>query len=89
MNILFDKSFEKDIRKLKGTNIPNRIKKVIGKIENTNSVDEIPNIKKIKGYTKFYRIKIGKYRIGVETTEKSLIFLRCLHRKDIYKHFPR
>jgi len=34
-----------------------------------------------------WRIKIGDYRIGVEIKKDTVIFVRILHRKDIYKYF--
>jgi len=36
----------------------------------------------------YFRIKIGDFRIGLRTAEDTLIFLRCLDRKEIYRHFP-
>jgi mRNA interferase RelE/StbE len=42
----------------------------------------------MKGYTNFYRIKTGDYRIGFEYKDGEIIIYRVLHRKDIYKYFP-
>ncbi|MGB5593914.1 MAG: type II toxin-antitoxin system RelE/ParE family toxin, partial [Crocosphaera sp.] len=42
----------------------------------------------LKGYQSFYRIKIGDYRIGIEADNNELIFVRFLHRKEIYRFFP-
>jgi mRNA interferase RelE/StbE len=36
----------------------------------------------------FYRVRIGDYRIGLELAGDELIFVRCLHRKEIYRYFP-
>lgn len=42
------------------------------------------------GYPHKYKIRIGKYRIGItiDKTDKLLICQRIAHRKDIYKVFP-
>ncbi|WP_417909752.1 type II toxin-antitoxin system RelE family toxin [Candidatus Electronema sp. PJ] len=45
-------------------------------------------MKKLKGYDTFYRVRIGDYRIGLKLAEDGLIFVRCLHRKEIYRYFP-
>ncbi len=49
---------------------------------------EINNLKKMQGYDSFYRIRLGEYRLGIEVFESEIIFVRFLHRKDIYKFFP-
>jgi len=35
-----------------------------------------------------YRIGIGDYRIGLILEDETLIFVRFLHRKDLYRYFP-
>jgi mRNA interferase RelE/StbE len=40
----------------------------------------------------YYRIRTGNFRIGVKIvsveSENVVIFVRALHRKDIYRKFP-
>jgi len=50
--------------------------------------EDIPNLKKLKGYKYFYRIRFGNYRAGVKIQNNTLVFERLLHRKDIYKFYP-
>jgi mRNA interferase RelE/StbE len=44
----------------------------------------------MRGYPDKYKIRIGKYRIGITINkpDKLLICQRIAHRKDIYKIFP-
>jgi mRNA interferase RelE/StbE len=42
----------------------------------------------MQGYERFYRIRLGDYRIGLELVGDELIFTRFLHRKEVYKYFP-
>jgi len=89
MKVKFDKSFIKAIDKIKDASLLKRIESVIYKIEAVDSIDKLSNTKKLIGYTTYYRIKIGDYRIGLElinSTEVRLISV--LHRKDIYNKFP-
>jgi mRNA interferase RelE/StbE len=89
MIIEFDKSFEKSIDKIKDKNLSLKLIDLITKIENINEFREIPNTKKLVGFSRFYRIKIGDYRLGFEkVNEKTIRFLILEHRKDIYKKFP-
>jgi mRNA-degrading endonuclease RelE of RelBE toxin-antitoxin system len=36
-----------------------------------------------------YRIRIGDYRLGIIFDGETLIFERVLHRKGIYRYFPK
>ena len=49
---------------------------------------DIWSFSKLSGHDAYYRIRVGDYRIGVEVAEDVIIFVRILHRKDIYRYFP-
>lgn len=51
---------------------------------------EIGFIKKLSGFSDKYKIRVGKYRIGItiDKRKKLLTCQRIAHRKDIYKVFP-
>ena len=88
MEIKIDKSFQKDTRRIKDTTILQRVANTIANVQRARNLDDIRNLKKIKGTTSMYRIRIGDYRLGLFVSESSVEFIRCLHRKDIYKYFP-
>lgn len=45
------------------------------------------DIKKLKGFKKYHRIRIGGYPILFELQKPSTIILYAiLHRKSVYKH---
>ncbi|QXE23968.1 plasmid stabilization system protein [Richelia sinica FACHB-800] len=54
-----------------------------------STLEEITNLKKLQGYDNAYRIRIGDYRLGVIFDGETLIFERVLHRKEIYRYFPK
>lgn len=89
MKIRIDKSFVKDVDKITDKKILQNLNKHIIQLETSRSLTELPNVKKIKGYNSYFRIRIGNYRLGLEEITGSVICLtRFLHRKDIYKYFP-
>jgi len=51
---------------------------------------ELGYIEHMRGYPDKYKIRIGKYRIGITIDKHNnlLICQRIAHRKDIYKIFP-
>ena len=88
MKTTFKKQFEKQIKEVKDQKLKTGILDIILKVENCNSILEIQNLKKLKGYKYFYRIRIGDYRIGVKAENDMVTFSAFHHRKDIYKYFP-
>lgn len=88
MNVEFRKSFEKDLGSIRDVTLLPRIREVIEEVERAANLGEVTNIKKLKGGGSYYRIRVGDYRIGVTVDEDTVIFVRVLHRKDVYKYFP-
>lgn len=88
MQILFEESFEKDLKKIKDNKIKEKLRRIIADIKTSSNISKIRNLKKLKKHKSYFRIRIGEYRIGIEIIKDKVIFTRFLHRKDIYKYFP-
>lgn len=88
MNIEFRKSFEKDLNNIRDEALLKKIKAVIEEVENAENLVDINNIKKLQADGNYYRIRIGDYRVGIAVSESVVLFLRVLHRKDVYRYFP-
>lgn len=88
MQILFEESFEKDLKKIKYKKIKSKLKQTIEEIKISKNIIYIRNLRKLKEHKSYFRIRLGEYRIGIEIIEDKVIFTRFLHRKDIYKYFP-
>ena len=85
MIVKVDKNFEKDTNKIKNSLLLN---KIANYSESKNYPSNSEN-KKLKGFEQIYRIRIGDYRLGIYINDDVVEFIRCLHRKDIYKYFPK
>ncbi|NKQ38546.1 MAG: type II toxin-antitoxin system mRNA interferase toxin, RelE/StbE family [Methanosarcinales archaeon] len=85
----YKKKFLKDL-----TNLPSVYRErietlVFDEIPELDNIFNIQDLKKIKGYEDYYRIRISNYRIGYKTeAENIIIFYRVKSRNDIYKVFP-
>ena len=85
----FRKSFERDLRKLaKSHNLLDRVRDAIEEVERADDFRTISGVKKLSGGGNYYRIRIGDYRIGIVLEKETVTFVRCLHRRDIYRYFP-
>lgn len=88
MNVKIDRSFEKDVQKIKNKALLKKIAVQIKLVQNANGSSQINGLKKIKGFGNYYRIRISDYRIGIIVNAANVEFIRFLHRKNIYKYFP-
>ena len=88
MELEFRESFLKDVNRIKEKGVKKKIAAVITEAKAASSLPAIRNVKKMEGSEDYYRVRIGNYRIGIKLQGKTLVFLRCLHRKDIYRYFP-
>ncbi len=87
MKFLADKSFLKDLSSLSSKE-KKKVEVLLNNLKKANDLSEVPKIKKIRGYKTLYRIRLGDFRIGIRYQNQTLILIRILRRKDIYKYFP-
>ena len=88
MKVEFRSSFAKDMHKVKDTAIKKQVAAVIAHAEQVNNPYELEDLKKLKGAEGYYRIRIDDYRLGLIVDQDKIVFVRFLHRKDIYRYFP-
>ena len=88
MKVRFKASFARDLRALKDKALLERIKELIANVEAAQSLAEVSNLKKLHGAGGYHRIKIGDYRVGLAIEEEVVVFVRVLHRREVYRYFP-
>lgn len=88
MNVEFRESFLKDLRAAQNANLLSKVKIAIENVESAAVPQNIKNFKKLKGYSTYFRIKIGNHRIGLTMQGDTITFVRFLSRKEIYRFFP-
>jgi len=88
LNVQFRSSFLKDIKVLTDKQLKDRIQATIAQVEGAQALRDISSLKKLRGSRNYYRIRIGEYRIGLAYEDGNIVFVRCLHRRDIYKYLP-
>ena len=80
-------AFIKDFKK-SPLEIQSQIKALIGVIETAERLSDLQHVKKMKGFSNTYRIRLGEYRVGIVMNDECLILSRVLHRREIYRYFP-
>lgn len=64
MNVQFRASFSKDLRNIKNKNLLDRIKEVIEHVEKAQNLQDISNLKKLKGGNIYYCVRVGSIGLG-------------------------
>ena len=82
------KQFSKDLSKINDETLKTNLFDVIIILKNAESLNLISNIKKMKGHSEAYRMRIGKYRFGFYFDGEIIQLARFAKREDIYKLFP-
>jgi mRNA interferase RelE/StbE len=89
MKVLYEKAFLKDINSLRDQKISDNLEQLLREIKDAKDLSLLRDIKKLKGYPSAFRIRIGDYRLGFFFENQQVILARFIHRKDIYKFFPK
>lgn len=88
MKAIFRKSFTRDLKKIRETSLKRRLREAIHDVERASSLKDISQLVKVSGFDGFFRIRVGDYRLGIAVEAGTVEFVRCLHRREIYRSFP-
>ena len=85
----YTKRFLKELSKLP-KEVQSKAEEIVFKDILSSNPLNLGYLNSMTGYPNKYKIRIGKYRIGVtiDKQKQLLICQRIAHRKDIYKIFP-
>jgi mRNA interferase RelE/StbE len=89
VEVEYRQAFLKDLKQLKSSSSYQSIYDLaFTTLPSINTLQDISDIKAMKGYASRYRIRIGDYRIGIEVNENVIEIMRVLHRREFYRYFP-
>jgi len=88
MQVDFTKHFSKRLDHLHDEVLREKLRKIVSTVIDASSDRDIPNLKKLKGHSSAYKIRLGDYRIGLFIENNKVIFAALEHRKDVYNKFP-
>jgi mRNA interferase RelE/StbE len=88
VEVIADKSFERDFKKLP-PGVKMQITKVYEEMIKAEGISFVKNTEKMSGAKDHYKTRIGDWRIGSYIKGKTLYLSRVLNRKEIYKYFPQ
>ena len=65
-----------------------RVEQIIEELKAASTITEIRNVERMAGRERYYRARIGGYRLGIALEGDVAVLVRFLHRRDIYRFFP-
>jgi mRNA interferase RelE/StbE len=80
-------AFIKDVKKA-SREVQSQVRDLIVEIKVADRLVDLRNVKKMKGFSNAFRIRLGEYRVGIFVENDGVILARMLHRRDIYRYFP-
>jgi mRNA interferase RelE/StbE len=88
MELEYRSSFTRDLKRVRDADIRGRVHRIIGELEAASAIAEISGAVRIRAEGRYYRIRIGDYRLGIALEGDVAILVRFLHRRDVYRFFP-
>jgi len=88
MKSIFLGSFLSDVKKLRDGKVQRAVAGAIENVERVDTLQEIRSLKRLSGQSNYFRIRAGDWRIGIKIVNNTVTFVRCLHRREIYRFFP-
>lgn len=87
MKVIFSSAFIKASRKLSGKMLES-LKRTIIEVKAADNIKDITDCKKLVGYRRIYRIRIGDYRafftLEIEVREDAVFFQYLVSRGEAY-----
>ena len=84
----FQRQFRRRLKGREGQDALKRVKEIIEAAEQAEALAELPNLKKLRSGGDYFRLRVGDYHFGLALGGGTLVFIRFLNRKDVYKYFP-
>ncbi len=88
MKDVFQKSFLRDLKRVKEQRLREAIQNAIEQVEAARDPQKIGGLKKVSGTEDYFRIRVGDFRPGVFIHQDTVTFARCQHRRDFYRELP-
>lgn len=88
MKVKYWPTFEKDVRAIAERGVRRQLEQALETLYAAKDLRDVPNVRKLQGGEDMYRIRVGEYRIGLQLSGDTVVLIRFLPRKDVYRHFP-
>lgn len=90
MTFSFSKDFFKQLKKANNAGLNKAVLKLTEELPHVENITDLTGIKKLRGHSEAYRLRLGKYRLGFYLEEQNHIFFAAVAKREIfYRSFPK
>ena len=88
MEVEYRISFTRDLRRIRSAQIRQRVLRKVEELESAPTIGDVSGTGRLTADGRYYRIRIGDYRLGITVEGEVAVLVRFLHRREIYRAFP-
>ena len=88
MKIETSPAFNRDLKQVRDRRLQQRIARKIEELEAASSLSDVSGVRPMTGWDSYYRIRVGRYRLGIAIEDNVIVLLRFGPRRDFYRYFP-
>ena len=88
MEVDFQTSFTRDLRRIRSAQVRQRVFRKVEELEAAPTIGDVSGIRRLTTDGRYYRIRIGDYRLGITMEGDVAVLVRFLHRREIYRVYP-
>ncbi len=88
MKIETSPAFKRDLGRVHDRRLQQRIARKIEELAAASTLLDVSGVRPMTGWENHYRIRVGKYRVGIALEDNVVVLVSFRPRQDFYRHFP-
>lgn len=88
MEVEYTPAFSRDLKRERNAELRRRVQQVIDELKAAPTVAAVRGAVRVTAPGRYYRIRVGDFRLGFALEGDRVVLLRFMHRRDIYRFFP-
>ena len=88
MEIEYTPAFARDLKRERSPRVRDRVERLIEELKAAPTITAVHGAARVTAPGRYYRVRLGDFRLGFALEGERVILLRFMHRRDIYRFFP-
>lgn len=88
MEVEYTPAFARDLRRERNARVRDRVEALIEELKAAPAITAVNGVVRVTAPGRYYRARVGDFRLGFAMDGDRVVLLRFMHRRDIYRYFP-
>ncbi|MCY3507326.1 MAG: type II toxin-antitoxin system RelE/ParE family toxin [Chloroflexi bacterium] len=88
MRVEYTPAFARDLKRERNAELKRRVERRIEELKAATAITDVTRAVRVTAPGRYYRIRLGDFRLGFALVGDRVVLLRFMHRRDIYRYFP-